>query len=140
MTIIIKPFTRFTWLILLIIELTIEELKRRMNLADQQLDNEVQECDLPEVSACFDNTDNYLEKLELSPGQQTDVKIKAYVEGTQTGMKLALKYWLIKHPLQATFRALLLIILSLCKGDIAIAVCKYLSGKGELFVHVCDWI
>ncbi len=118
-------------------ELTIEKLKREMKVTDQELDIKVEEYDLPEVSACFDNTDDYLEKLELSPGQQTDVKTKAYVEGTQTGMKLALKYWVIKHSLQATFRALLLIILSLCKGDVAIAVCKYLSGKGELWVHVC---
>ncbi len=107
-----------------------------MELTDQQIDTKVEEYDLPEVSACFDNTDDYLDKLELSSGQQTDVKTKAYVEGTQTGMKLALKYWVIKRPLQATFRALLLIILSLCKGDVAIAVCKYLSGKGELFVHM----
>ncbi len=97
--------------------------------------------DLPEVSACFDNTDDYLEKLELSPGQQTDVnevKAKTKLNRTQTGMKLALNYWLIKRSLEATFRALLLIILSLCKGDVAIAVCKYLSSKdGELCVHVC---
>ncbi len=97
---------------------------------NEELDTKVKQYDLPEVLACFDNTDDYLEKLELSSGQQTDVKTKAYVEGTQTGMKLALKYWVIKHSLQATFRALLLIILSLCKGDVDIAVCKYLSGKG----------
>ncbi len=53
--------------------LTVEELKRGMELTDQQLDTQVEERDLPEVSACFDNTDDYLEKLELSPGQQTDV-------------------------------------------------------------------
>ncbi len=116
-------------------ELTLEELKKEIELTDQQLDTQVEERDLPEVSACFDNTDDYLEKLELSPGQQTDVsevKAKTTLNCTQAGMKLALKYWLIKYPLQATFRALLLIILSLCKGDIAIAVCKYLSGKGKV--------
>ncbi len=105
-----------------------------MKLTDQKLDTIIDEYDLPEVSACFDNTDDYLEKLELLPGQQTDVRTKTYLEGTQTGMKLALKHWLIKYPLQATFRALLLIILALCKGDVAIAVCKYLSrsGKGKV--------
>ncbi len=119
-------------------EITIEDLRRRMKLFDQQLDTKVEECDLPEVSACFDNTDDYLEMLELSPGQQTDVKTKAYVEGTQTGMKLALKYWMIKRSLEATFRALLLIILSLCKGNVAIAVCKYLSHKCMLiYMHLC---
>ncbi len=117
-------------------ELTIENLKRKMKLTDQQLDTKVVECDLPELSACFDNTDDYLEKLELSPGQQTDVsevKAKTTLNHTQAGMKLALKYWM-KCSLEATFRALLLIILSLCKGDVAIAVSKYLSGKSKLYV------
>ena len=66
-----------------------------MKLTDQQLDTKVEECDLSEVSACFDNTDDYLEMLELSPGQQTDVsevKAKTTLNRTQAGMKLALNY------------------------------------------------
>ncbi len=83
-------------------ELTTEELKKEIKLTDQQLDTKIEEHDLPEVSACFDNTDDYLEKLELLPGQQTDVsevKSKTTLNRTQAGMKLALKYWLIKYPL-----------------------------------------
>ncbi len=121
-------------------ELTIEDLQREMELTDQQLDTKVEECDLPEVSTCFDNTDGYLEKLKLLPGEQTDAKTKAYLEGTQAGMKLALKYWMSKYSLEATFRALLLIILSLCKVNIAIAVCKYLSGKGKMCIHLCGGV
>ncbi len=115
-------------------DLTIEDLMKEMKLTDQQLDTKVEEYDLPEVSACFDNTDDYLEMLELSPGQQTDVsevKAKTTLNRTQAGMKLALKYWMINRSLETTFRALILIILSLFKGDVAIAVCKYLCGKGE---------
>ncbi len=100
-----------------------------------QLDSIITEIDVPELAACFDNTDDYLEKLELSPGQQTDVnevKAKTTLNRTQAGMKLALKYWMNKYSLQATFRALLLIILSLYRGDIAIEVCKYLLSKGDL--------
>ena len=106
-----------------------------MNVTDEQLDSMVTEMDIPELAACFDNTDDYLEMLELSPGQQTDVsevKAKTTLNRTQAGMKLALKYWMIKRSLEATFRALLLIILSLFKGDVAIAVCNYLSRKGEI--------
>ena len=99
------------------------------------------------MSACFDNTSDYLEKLELSPGQQTDVneeKAKALINRTEAGIKLALKYWLNKKQLQATFRALLLILLSLLKGDVAVQVCKYLSNKCEsklmccMHVHECQ--
>ncbi len=115
-------------------DLTISVLKREFEVTDSQLDTKVKEIEIPQLAACFDNTDDYLEKLELSPGQQTDVteeKAKTRLNRTQAGMKLALKYWLYKNQLQATFRALLLIILSLLKGDVAVQVCKYLSDKCE---------
>ena len=46
------------------------------------------------------------------------------VKGTQAGMGLALKYWRNRNPVEATFRALLLILLSLGKADVATQVCK----------------
>ncbi|XP_064390954.1 NACHT, LRR and PYD domains-containing protein 3-like [Halichondria panicea] len=113
-------------------ELTIDDLKTELKLTDEQLNTAIKEPDLPELAACFDNTDDYLEKLELSPGQKTDVsevKAKTRLNRTQAGMKLALEYWQNKNQLQATFQALLLIILSLLKGDVAVQVCKYLSDK-----------
>ncbi|XP_064390931.1 NACHT, LRR and PYD domains-containing protein 3-like [Halichondria panicea] len=113
-------------------ELTIDDLKTEMKLTDEQLNTAIKEPDLPELAACFDNTDDYLEKLELSPGQKTDVsevKAKTRLNRTQAGMKLALEYWQNKNQLQATFQALLLIILSLLNGDVAVRVCKYLSDK-----------
>ncbi len=61
-------------------ELTIDDLKTEMKLTDEQLNTAIKEPDLPELAACFDNTDDYLEKLELSPGQKTDVrKARAFV-------------------------------------------------------------
>ena len=59
---------------------------------------------------------------------------KESVKGCQAGMKIALKYWRNRNPVEATFRALLLILLSLLKGDVAVRVCKYLSDKCELIV------
>ncbi len=120
--------------LLSISELTIDDLKTEMKLTDEQLNTAIKEPDLPELAACFDNTDDYLEKLELSPGQKTDVsevKAKTRLNRTQAGIKLALEYWQNKNQLQATFQALLLIILSLLKGDVAVQVCKYLSDKCE---------
>ncbi len=52
--------------LLSISELTIDDLKTEMKLTDEQLNTAIQEPDLPELAACFDNTDDYLEKLELS--------------------------------------------------------------------------
>ena len=113
--------------------LSIEELKVNTQVTDEQLDTTVEEADLPELAACFDNTEDYVEKLQLSPGQQTDVlRTQTSLNSTQAGMKVALKYWRNRNPVEATFRALLLILLSLLKGDVAVRVCKYLIDKGEL--------
>ena len=109
--------------------LSMNTIKQELNITEEQLKTQVGEADLPELAACFDNTEDYVEKLELSPGQQTDVRTQTYVNGTQAGMKLALKLWRSKYSLFATFRAILVIVLSLHKGDIAMQVCKYLSDK-----------
>ena len=103
-----------------------------MKLTDEQLNTAIKEPDLPELAACFDNVNNgYLEKLGLLPGEQTDVRTRAFLEGTVAGMLLALKCWILINRLNATFRALLLIILSLLKENVAVRVCKYLSDKCE---------
>ncbi len=113
-------------------ELTIDNLKTEMKLTDEQLNTAIKEPDLPELAACFDNVHNgYLERLELLPGEQTDVKTRAYVDGTLAGMLLALKLWRLTKGLEATFRALLFILLSLLKENVAVQVCKYLSDKCE---------
>ena len=109
--------------------LSIEMLKKKIEVTDEQINARVEDSDLPELSLCFDNTEDYVEKLKLSPGEQTDVRVQAFVNGTHTGMKLALKLWKNKNPLEATFRALLLILLSLLKGDVAVQVCKYLAHR-----------
>ena len=103
-------------------------------MSDHQLDGQVEEADLPELAACFDNTEDYVEKLQLTPGQQTDVsevKAKTLLNRTQAGMKVALKYWRNRNPVEATFRTLLLILLSLLKGDVAVRVCKFLANRCE---------
>ena len=109
-----------------------------MNISDEQLNARVEDPDLPSLAAFFDNTEDYIEKLALSPGQQTDVRTQAFVNGTQVGVKVALKHWKNGSPLKATFKALLLILLSLLKGEVAVQVCKYLSHKCKLFkIHQC---
>ena len=109
--------------------LSVEAILKGLNVTEDQLETHVEEADLHELAACFDNTEDYVEKIELSPGQQTDVRTQAFVNGTNTGMKLALKYWKSRNALVATFRVLLLVVLSLLKGDVAVRVCKYLSDK-----------
>ena len=116
--------------------MTLSDLKRELRLTDEQLDATVEDSDLPELAGCFENTEDYVEKLGLTPGQQTDVRTQAFVNGVQTGMKLALKYWKKGNPYKATYRDLLLTTLSLKKGDVAVRVCKCLTNKGNLSVFM----
>ena len=116
--------------------MSIDLLKGETNITDDQLDQRLEEADLPEVAACFDNPEYYVQILGLTPGQQTDVRKQAFVSGTQAGMTVALTYWRNRNPLVATFRALLLILLSLVKGNVAVQVCKYLSDKCERVVLI----
>ncbi len=111
---------------------TVEFLQTTMNITDEQLNLKIQERDLYELAACFDNTDDYVEILGLSDAQQTDVKeqkAKVVINCTQAGMKLALKYWLIKKHLEATFQSLLSLILSMNKENVAVKVCQFLCNK-----------
>ena len=112
-------------------ELSIDDIKRETNVTDDQLDQRLEGADLPKVAACFDNPEYYVQILGLTPGQQNDVRSRAHVSGTQVGMMIALTYWRNQNPVVATFKTLLLILLSLRKGDVAVRVCKYLSDKCE---------
>ena len=115
--------------------MTLSDLKRELRLTDEQLDATVEDSDLPELAGCFENTEDYVEKLGLTPGQQTDVmRIQGFMNSTEAGMKVALRYWKKGNPYKATYRDLLLITLSLKKGDVAVRVCKCLINKGNLSV------
>ena len=112
-------------------DLSIEDLirKEQLDLTNEQLDTAVEEADLLGLAAYFDNRDeDFVEKLGLSCKEQNDIKTKAC--NAQAGVKEALKCWISRNP-ATTFRALLLIVLSLNKRDVAVQVCKYLHDKGK---------
>ena len=121
-------------------ELSIDDLKRITTVTDLQIDRRLQEPDLPPLAAYFDNinedTEDYVEKLGLSPGQQTDVKTKAFLKGTGAGMRVALKHWRNRNPVGATFRALLLILLSRGEARVAARVCQCELVDFSSFVSV----
>ena len=98
-------------------------------MRDVQLDSQIIEKDLPDLAGCFDEVDIYLYKLNLTPGQQTDVKDLAYRQSTTVAMAEALKLWCQPNPFIATFRALLEIVLDLRRGDVAVSVCQHIASK-----------
>ena len=83
--------------------------------------------DINKLANCFDNVESYLDKLQLTPGQQTDIKDLAIRQSTRTAMAEALRLWRQLDPFAATFRALLKILLTLRKGDVAVRVCQYIT-------------
>ena len=117
--------------------MTIDCLKRETGVTDYQLNAAVEEEDIITLAPHFDNVDNYELSLLNLPAQRVDVRRRTFEHGNEAGMKLALNFWHDKNPLEATFRALLFILLSLNKGILAIKVCKYLSDKCELHVIAC---
>ncbi len=74
--------------------------------------------------------DGYLQVMNLNPGQQSDVRGRAHLNGTAAGMMLALQLWL-NSQLRGSFRALIFISLSLGKKRDAVQIFKYLSGEGR---------
>ncbi len=108
-----------------------------MNISDEKLDLEIEESDLFEIAAFFDNTEDYLEVLGLSPSQQSDVQQeKLRTKTTQASMKFALKIWMNRNPFGETFRSLLTLILPLKKVTVAVDICKWLLQKGMLVAKV----
>ena len=106
-------------------------LKSKTKVTDKLLDMTVKNIELLDLAACFENTEDYVDSLDLSPGQQTDVRTRAFVHGTLAGMNLALKYWRERNPFASTYRALVQILLSMEKGDVAVHVCNYLFNRGR---------
>ncbi len=120
-------------------ELSIDVLQSKTTVSDGNLEVGLEGSDLPEIASYCDTTDGYVDMLELSAGEQTDVKTKAFVHGTMAGMLLALKYWVRKNGSKATFRALIVILLAFRKEDVAMKVCYYINRKCELLLIITDY-
>ena len=110
-------------------KLTMEALKREAGVSDIQLDTKITQHDFYELAGYFENVENYIDKLGLTPGQQTEVRDLSKLRGIQTAMTEALKLWCRPNPYAATFRALLEILLDLRRGDVADKVCCYIKKE-----------
>ena len=73
----------------------------------------------------FDTLSGLPERLDLTPAECADVRERAHREGTQSGVAHALKLWRRVDPSKATYQALLEILASLRRGDIAVNIRKY---------------
>ena len=113
--------------------LTIPELKNRRKLNDSDFNRQIEEKDIFEIAGYFDNVDDCLDSLGLKPGQKTDVQDIAHHKGTQTAMDKALKLWMQPNPYNATFGALVEILLKREKGVCADKVACFLCRIKKRF-------
>ncbi len=104
---------------------TIEELKERTKVTDLQLNEQIGQKDMLKLSTYFSNVQDYMTYLELTPSEQSDVKV---IRNTQSAMAEALKLWGKRNPPAATYRALIKIVLNANDGQLAI----------DIFQHLCS--
>ncbi len=105
---------------------TLQELMRRYNLTDEQLNREIVDSDTPVMALNFDDVEMYSTAMGLAIAEQVDVKES---HGNQAAMLKCLQVWKERDPFQATYRALLDIALSLGKGDTADKICRQLTQR-----------
>ncbi len=102
----------------------LQGLLDKYQLTTSQADLEIQQKDVPFLALHFDNVELYVDVMELTPGEQTDVKKSA---DTHEAMIKCLRLWKGKKHEQATFRTLLKMLVKLRKEEIAVKVCQYLE-------------
>ena len=107
-------------------------------VTDEQLDREINDKDTALISTHFDDFENYIHRLELTGNEQAHVKKIAQVSGNQVAVINCLSIWRGHEPSEATFRALIRILLDLRKEEIATKICQYLNKVIEVHT-VIQW-
>ena len=115
---------------------TLQELLEQYKLTDEQLDSEIKKCDTPVIAHYFDNVVLYSSAMELTSAQEADMKELRHVKGTQTAMMTCLQIWKQHDSSQATYRALLDIVLRLGKGDTADQICQHLTQRKYMYIVI----
>ena len=111
---------------------TLEQLMASNGMTDDQLNCEIEEKDTPYLAEHFDNVELYLRVFGLTTAEQANVRRMVHVHDNQIAMAECLSLWRRHNPYTATLRALLEILLSLRKEEIASKACDYYHLKSKL--------
>ena len=99
-------------------------------VTDEQLDQEIEQDDLAPVAMHFDDVELYLNPLKLTDNEQSDVRRETYLSrSNQVAVINCLLIWRGHEPSEATFGALIRILLDLGKEEMATKICQYLKQK-----------
>ena len=106
---------------------TIEDLIKQTGVSDAQLDTEIPERELHILAGCFDNYNDYTDKLGLTPAEQADVRRTELLENSRrSAIREMLRLWRAPNPGAATFRLLLHIVISLRKHKVVENICEFI--------------
>ncbi len=108
----------------------------KYHLTTSQINREIQQKNIPLLAVHFDNVEFYIYLLELTPGEQSDVRLKR-TESNHLAMIECLTIWKRKKPRQATFRALLEMLVMLKKEEIAAEVCQCMKVSVCVPFNLC---
>ena len=114
----------------------LQQLMDKYQLTNSQVNHEIQQKDVSYLAAYFDNVELYVDAMELSSSEQSDVLLKR-LDGNHLAMIKCLKIWKSKKLSQATFRALLEMLVKLKKGEIADNVCHYIKVSVCVCLNLC---
>ncbi|XP_064387204.1 uncharacterized protein LOC135335598 isoform X4 [Halichondria panicea] len=109
----------------------LQQLMDKYHLTTSQINREIQQKNIPLLAVHFDNVEFYIYLLELTSGEQSDVRLKK-TESNHLAMIECLAIWKRKKPSQATFRALLEMLVMLKKEGIAAEVCQCMKALSSL--------
>ena len=112
----------------------VQRLMDNYQLTTSQVNREIQQKDIPYLAVSFDNVELYVDAMELSPGEQTDVHRKPH---THIAMIECLRIWKRKKLSQATFWALLEMLVKLKKETIANQICQYIKVSICVCLNSC---
>ena len=115
-------------------QVTLQKLIKRYNLTDEQLNSEIEDSDTPKLALCFDDVKLYSNAMGLLPAEQADVIRLYHTEGTRAAMMKCFQVWKEHNPLQATYRALLDIVLGLGKEVTANQICQQLIQRKYMYI------
>ncbi len=105
----------------------LQELVDKYHVDTIKLDREIPDNEVPVIAAYFDSVDLYSQAMSLSPADQTTVRTTLVQYDAQTAMANCLSIWKSHYSFNATFRALLELLLRLNRVEVAARVCQYLA-------------
>ena len=101
----------------------------RYCLTKNQLNCEIGHNDITLLAKHFEKIELYFDLMNLSSAEKDDVVNIMFSRGSQVAMIKCLSLWKGHNSFNATYVALLEVLLRLEKGEIANNVCLYLAAK-----------